>query len=797
MSDIKLPFKIANLSPKKQGQELQSQNGISRRGLMKGVLASSAFVLAARWDFAFAEDEKKKYGADAMPNGWTDNPNVFISIHPDNTVTITNHRSEMGQGIRTSLVMVAADELGADWNKVQVNQAKGDEKIYGNQNTDGSRSMRHWFTPMRRAAAAARTMLEQAAAQQWKVPVKEVEVGVHEVVHKPSGKTISFGKLAAIAAELPVPNTEKLILKLPKQWRYIGKQKGPSHSISAKNMQRPLAIDGEDIVTGKAVFGADVELEGMLYAVVARPPVYGGKVANFDSKKALQVPGVVKVLEIKCTPQPAAFNPLGGVAVIATNTWAAMEGRKKLDVKWNNSEAKGNEKYTTDTYKKTLEKRSESPGKVVRKTGDIKSAFEKASKKVEANYYMPHLVHAPMEPPVAIVQIKKGKAEVWAPVQNPQATRDNVAGRLGLKPENVAVNVTLLGGGFGRKSKPDFVLEAASLSQAMDGKPVRVQWTREDDIHHSYFHALSVDHMEAALDKKGKVLGWRHRTVSPTIQSLFAPDPEHKGGFELGMGFNTMPFQPPALQLENPEAEAHMRIGWFRSVYNLPHAFAIQSFAAELAAAAGKDHRDYLLDLLGKPRKIDPRELGDTWNYNENPALYPIDIARMRAVIKKATDEAGWSKKRKKNRGLGLAMHYSFVSYTAVVLDVEVEKDGKVIIHNADVAFDCGPQINPERIRSQMEGSCVMGIGIALLNEITTKDGIVQQDNFHNYLVPRMEHAPHNVRVHLVGGDDPNAPLGGVGEPGLPPVAPALCNAIFAATGKRIRELPIGKQLAS
>lgn len=783
----------------KNNEDLALEN-VSRRFFLKGVASTGALVIAAKWGVVEAaektqEKAARKYGADAMPNGWVDSPDVFIHLGSDGRLTFVCHRSEMGQGIRTSLAMVAADELGVDWEKVIVEQAEGDEKTYGNQNTDGSRSMRHWFDPIRRAAAAARTMLEHAAADVWQVPVAEVEAGVQMVAHKASNKTLSFAQLAEKASQLEVPKREGIVLKNPDKWRYIGKMSGPAADMPHNKILRPKAIDGEAIVQGEAIYGADVVRENMLFAVIARPPVYGAKVKSFDASAAKKIKGVERVVEVKGTGQPAAFNPLGGVAVLATSTWAAIQGRNALKIEWDNTPAGDNASYDSETYRQALIERSRSPGKVIRSKGDVKKAFAEANKVVEATYYMPHMAHAPMEPPAAVVEIVDGHAQVWAPVQNPQATKDTVAGHLGLDPSKVTVNVTLLGGGFGRKSKPDFAVEAASLSQTMGGRPVRVQWTREDDIHNAYFHTVSVDYLKAAIDKTGKVSGWQHRTLAPTITSLFAPDPEHKAVFELGMGFSTLPFDLPALQLENPEAPAHVRIGWFRSVYNIPHAFAIQCFACELAAAAKQDHRDFLLELLGPARQIDPRSIGDEWNYGESPEKYPLDIGRMRRVIETATGEASWGKKRPKGRGLGLAVHYSFVSYAAVVLDVEVDARGEVIVHRADIAFDCGPQINPERIRSQLEGSVVMGIGIALLNNITAKDGKIQQDNFHQFEVPRMMNAPKEVHVHLVGGDDPSAPLGGVGEPGLPPVAPALCNAVFAATGKRIRELPIGRQL--
>jgi isoquinoline 1-oxidoreductase beta subunit len=763
---------------------------VSRRGLLKGLAGASALMLAARWDPVLA-NEQAQFGAGAMPGGWVDNPNVFINIGSDGLVTIVNNRAEMGQGIRTSLVMVAADELGADWDQVRVEQAEANQDKYGNQNTDGSRSMRHWYEPMRRAAAAARLMLEQAAAGEWDVPVHEVRAEVHKVVHPATGREAGFGELAKAARELDVPGRDALVLKSDSELRFIGKESGLING--ELKSAHPKAIDGEDIVSGRAVFGADIDLEDTLYAVVARPPVYGAKVKSVDDSDALKVSGVKKVIRIEGTGQPAAFSPLGGVAVVATNTWAAMEGRRALKIDWDNGPAGDNAGYTTEAYRQSLEKAAQSPGKVIRQKGDTEAALKAADKRVSATYYMPHMAQAPMEPPVAVVRISDGKAEAWAPVQHPRATRQGIAGLLEMDLADVTVHQTLLGGGFGRKSKPDFVAEAARVAQEFQGQPIKLQWSREDDIQHAYFHAVSVDHLEAGLTADGKATSWRHRTLSPSIASLFAPDPKHKGEFELGMGFNTMPFSIPAIRLENPPAPAHVRIGWFRSVYNLPHAWAIQSFAHEMAVAADRDHRDFVLELLGPDREVHNLTVGDGWNYGEDPDLYPIDVARMRRVIERATEEAGWGRETGKGRGLGLAFHHSFVSYTAIVFDVEVDDDGELTIHRADIAFDCGPQANPERIRSQLEGSCVMGIGIALQSEVTFKDGVAQQDNFDSYLIPRMPDAPEVLRVHLI--DNPDDAMGGVGEPGLPPVAPALCNAIQAATGKRIRRLPVGDQL--
>ncbi|EFV86562.1 isoquinoline 1-oxidoreductase beta subunit, partial [Achromobacter xylosoxidans C54] len=592
-----------------------------------------------------------------------------------------------------------------------------------------------------------------------------------------TGRRLGYGELAADAAKLPVPAGDAVKLKTRAEFRYIGKDE-------------VRLVDLEAIGKGEAMYGIDMRLPGMVYAVVARPPVVGGKLRRVDSAKALAVPGVLKVVEIPAMAGAPAFQPLGGVAVVASNTWAAMQGRAALAIEWDDGP---NAAYDSVAYRETLTEASRKPGKVVRDQGDAPQAWAKAgeAERFMAEYHVPHLAHASMETPVATVRIQDGAAEVWTSVQNPAAAQEAVAKRLKLKPENVKVHVLLLGGGFGRKSKPDYVDEAAIVAQAMPaGTPVKLVWTREDDIHHDYLHTVSAEHLEAVVGKDGKVQSWLHRSAAPTIASLFTEGAKGEQLFESAMSAINMPYVIPNVRVETAEVAAHARIGWFRSVANIPHAFAAQCFIAELAHRAGRDHKQYALDLIGPARRIDPGTLADTWNYSESPERYPYDTGRLRGVIEAAASGAKWGRELPKGHGLGLAFCYSFMSYTATVVEVAVDEKGEVRVVAVDMALDCGPQIKPERIRAQMEGGAIMGLSLALLGEITFEKGRVKQNNFYDYEVLRHNASPRVIRTHLVN-DDHALPPGGVGEPPVPPVAPALCNAIFAATGKRVRSLPV------
>lgn len=702
-------------------------------------------------------------GGDATPSLW-------IAIDKDGTVKITCHRSEMGQQTWTAMAQIVADELEADWDKVTIVQAEGHER-YGDQNTDGSRSVRFNFHRLRVAGAAMRHMLVAAAALYWKLPQDQCSAKGGLVSNTKNDETLSYGNLAELAGRLAIPAEADIKLKTPKEWRYI------SEEIPSLTVPR--------IVKGDSTFGIDVKRPGMVYAVVARPPQLFGRVGTVDDTKALAVPGVLSTMRLPDAKPPALFQPLGGVAVVARDTWAAIEGRRALEIAWQDGPNAG---YDSEAFAKQLQATARRSGKVRRSRGDVGAALATASKRVTAEYYAPHLNQSPMEPPSATAEWDGDRLECWACVQDPQNTRDTLAEALGIPKENIKVTPTWLGGAFGRKSKPDFVIEAALIAREV-GKPVKVTWTREDDIRHGFYHSVSAQYCEAGLDEDGKCTAWLHRTVFPPISSTFDNTVAEPSDGEMSMGATDVPFAAPNLRVESGDAKGHMRIGWLRSVANIYHAFAVQSFAAELAHAAGRDQKDYLLELIGPPRTIDPETEGATYgNYGADLAEYPIDTGRLRNVVEKAAAMADWGRKLPAGRGLGIAVHRSFLSYIATVIEVAVGKDGTLRIPGVWLAVDAGTVINPRHVRAQMEGGTIYGLSNALYGAITAKDGAVVQDNFPSWRLMRMSEAPRDFKVEIIASD---APSGGVGEPATPPAAPALANAIFAATGHRLRTLPL------
>ena len=729
-------------------------SGVTAGGL---VLASTVPLVAPVW----AGNVKESHDL-----------NLFVSINTDNTVNIICHRSEMGQGIRTGIPQVVAEELCADWNKVIVIQGLANAD-YGSQNTDGSRSIRRFYTRMREMGATARAMLEQAAANIWKVEVSSVYSEDNFVIHRPSKKKFSFGYLAESAAKLEAPDVASLTFKSPEQFRLIGKD-------------IPI-VDMQKIVSGDTVYGQDVQIDGMLIASIERSPVTGAKVKGFDAEAAKLVAGVVDVWQMPDQPAAVAFHPCNGVAVLANNTWSASQGRKALNIEW---DLGANQTHNSAEYLADLKQKVTGKGRSIRNRGDAYQAIEQASKKLAATYTMPYLVHAPMEPPAATAVIKNGKCEVWACTQTPQSTQNNVAQALGIDAANVRVNVTLLGGGFGRKSKPDFSVEAALLAKHT-GRPVKVVWSREDDIKQGYYHAVSAQHFEAGLEGK-EITGWVQRTAFPSISWTFTGTVDEPQDGELSLGFGDIPFEVPNLACEAHKATGHIRIGWVRSVSNIHHAFARGSFVDELAHASGETPHKMWHKLIGSDRHVDPREEGfEFGNYGDPFEVYPIDTKRLKNTLDLVVKESGANESVAENEGWGISVHRSFVSYVAVAVKVRVENN-KVEVLEVHSAIDAGTVVNPDRVKSQQEGSMMFGLSLGLMGEISVKNGEVEQSNYHDYQVLRMPQCPE-IKTYIVKSD---APPGGVGEPGTPPVAAALANAIFHASGKRIRELPISKHMS-
>ena len=747
--------------------DFEHTRAVSRRDFLKagGVLVVGVSLFGCSREQA-AEQAAPAPVADVAPaDPWS--PDVYVTIDGDGTVRIVSHRCEMGQGIKASLPAVVADEMEADWERVVVEQATGDPK-FGNQGTGGSESVITFYQRMREAGATVRAMLEQAAAAQLGVAVSEVRADNHKVVHEASGKALGFGELVADAAQLPVPTPEQLTLKSPEQFRYIGK--------------KLKAPDLDDMTHGAAVYGADLRLPGMKFAAVARPPVVLGKVKSYNADAALAVPGVEKVLELPAPEPPLMYKTLGGVAVVANNSWAALKARDLLEIEWDDGP---NADFDSAAYKEQLLEAVRNPGEAFRDQGDFDAAAEAAAQTLEAEYYAPQLGHMMMEPPAACASVTADSCEIWAPTQDPQALIPTAAAVTGLPPEKVRVNMTLAGSGFGRKFKGDYVDEAVRISHAI-GAPVTVQWSREDEVRHGYYHAVSAQKCSAALDADGKVTAWSHRAAYPSLMWIFNPAVKAPTAMEMGQGLVNLPFDIENVRIESCDAPARARYGWLRSVCTIFQSFGVNSFTDEIAHARGIDPLQNLLELLGEDRTLDFKEFG--WEAREG---HPFETGRLRGVIELVAEKGGWGRELPAGHGLGIAAQFSFNTYAASVIEVAVAADGSWSVPRVDVALDVGQVVNADRARAQMEGAAVFGLSIARYGGLTAKAGRIEQGNFHDSQVVRYGLHPE-VGVHFVEG---HGRPSGIGEPGVPPFAPALANAIFAATGKRIRELPLGNKI--
>ena len=707
--------------------------------------------------------------------------NVFVSIAPSGEVKIVCHRMEMGQGILTSTPQIIADELGADWSKVTAVLGEANS-AYGRQGTGGSASIRLHFDHTRRMGAVARTMLEQAAAQKWAVELTDVKAENHTVRNMITGEALGFGELAEAAAILPVPDKTNVSLKKTDDFSIIGKD---------------VALQGvKDIVTAKAIYAHDIQLPGMLIASIERPPVVGGRVKSYDASEAKKVAGVVDVIRLKDRSYPVQVQPKSGVAVLATNTWAAQEGRKKLKVEW---DLGANQTHNSDEYKKELKRKVSSPAKKIRSVGQVDSHKFNQRNTLEAVYTMPYHHHMSMETPSATALVKNGEADIWSGTQSPQWGKSLALQELGLDPEKdqakVRFNTTLMGGAFGRKSKNDYTLEAVELSKAT-GKPVKVVWTREDDVKHGFYHSIAANYMKAELNDKNSCDYWVQRVAAPPIAWIFNNDSTYLENSDLSLGFADVPFAVQNMSFENQEVSTHVRTGWVRAVGNLNNQFALGSFVDELADKAGISTIEMWMNLLGEDRQFNPREQGfEGYTHygqtvDKDNTDYVLEIARFKRVLNRVAEEANISQELPAGEGWGISVGYSFNSYVAAATKVRVT-GSQVTPLEMHTAIDCGLVITPDRVRSQMEGAMIMGLSMTLESEITVKDGAIVQNNFYDYPSSRMNQVPP-MFVHIIDSD--YAP-GGVGEPGLPPILPSITNAVFHAIGKRVRDLPVSQSL--
>jgi isoquinoline 1-oxidoreductase beta subunit len=725
---------------------------VNRRDfLKKSAAGGTALVIGFYLSGAHAQEASQQEKKPPNPL------NAWVRITPDNRVTLILGKSEMGQGIMTALPMILAEELYLDWKNVRIEQAPTDPKIY-DHGTGGSGSVSGSWLPMRRAGAAAREMLVSAAAARWNVNPNTCVAKDGGVLHGARKNFLTYGELVEDAAKLPIPDFKTVPLKNSDTFTIVGHD--------TRRFEAP------DKATGTAKFGIDSRMPGMQFAVIARCPVFGGKLKSFDAAKAKTVAGVKDVITID--PVGAGAFTAGGVVVLADNSWAAIQGRKALQITWDEGSAASE---SSDSLRKQFLDNAAKPGKVVRNDGDADAVFSAAAKKVEASYEFPFACHATMEPMNCTVHIRPDGAEAWIPTQAPQWAQEIIAKVSGLPPEKVIVHTTLMGGGFGRRYQADFVMEAAQVAKAT-GKPVMVLWTREDDMQHGFYRPASYHHFSGAIDAKGNLAAWKHFQTSTSIEAMWNPKGEEAPDKSEFATAAFIPYQTPNYRIEYTLAKSSVPRAWWRSVEHSTSGFVVESFVDELANSAGADPLEFRLRLIGEDRKIP-----DFTNPKEGK---PLDTARLKGVLRLAAEKADWGKPLPKGVFRGIAGYYSFESYTAAVVEASVN-DGAVKVHRIVYAVDCGRPINPEGVRAQVESAAIYGLSATLHDAITIKGGRVEQSNFNDYQMPRMSETP-KTEVHVVmSKEEPT----GIGEPGLPVIAPALCNAIYAGTKKRIRRLPI------
>ena len=726
---------------------------VDRRDFLKiGTVAGAGLLVGFHLN-AFAATDAAEEQEKKTPNPF----DAWVHIAPDNHVTLILEKSEMGQGIMTALPMILAEELCVDWKSVRVEQAPTNPEVYSH-GTGGSGSVASCWLPMRRAGAAAREMLIAAAAARWNVNTNTCVAQDGGVLHGSRKNFLTYGELVEDAAKQPIPNLNTVPLKNSDNFNIVGRGKP--------------RLEGAAKTNGTAKFGIDSRVPGMQYAIVARCPVFGGKVKSFDAANAKAVKGVREVFAIE--PVATGAFTAGGVAVVADNSWAAMQGRKALQISWDEGPHAGE---SSESLRKQFVNNAGKPGKAVRNDGDADTVLASAAQKIEATYEFPFAAHATMEPMNCTVHIRPDSAEAWVPTQAPQWAQDVIAGVSKLPKEKIVVHTTLMGGGFGRRYMGDFVMEAAQISK-VTGKPVMVVWTRDDDMQHDFYRPASYHHFRGALDEKGQLAAWKHFQTSTSIEAMWSPKGEEQAEKSEFATAAFIPYQTPNYRVEYTLAKSGVPRAWWRSVEHSTSGFVVECFVDELATLAAADPLEFRLRLIGDDRKIP-----DFTNPKEGK---PLDTARLKGVLKLAAEKAKWGSPLPNGVARGIAGYFSFDTYTAAVAEVSL-KNGSPKVFRLVYAVDCGRPVNPDGIRAQVEGAAIYGLSAALHDAITIQGGRVVQSNFNDYQMPRIADAP-KTEIHIVESKEEPT---GIGEPGLPVVAASVCNAIYALTKKRVRRLPI------